>query len=146
MSEIHESITVAVPFETVPARARRFVESLPQGAKGEPTITLQTTVANRRVRHDAVIAIKPARAYPGYEILDITWYARGGGPYPVFRGTLTAEQEASDFCRLDLDGAYVPPGSIVGLAFDAALGNRIARGVALELLAQLRAAFERASS
>lgn len=143
MSEIHESISANVPFERIPALVRRYIATLPQNEHGEAVVNLEATIGGVVVEREALITIVPARTYPGYEIMDISWHAREDGPFPVFKGTLCAEQEDVSFCRLDLDGGYVPPGSVVGMAFDAVLGHRIAEEVARELLRTLKAAFER---
>ena len=141
MSEIHESITVDVPFERVPEFAERFLASITNGA-GEAVIPLSVEVGDLVVEREARLAIVPTRRYWGYEIMDIRWEAHGGGPYPSFTGTLCAEQETLKSCRLDLDGSYAPPGNIAGAAFDAMMGHRIAQAVARRLLERLRTAFE----
>lgn len=144
MSEIHQSINAHVPFEDVPALAKRFLAGLPGTRQGETLVNLHATIGNVVVERGAAIKIVPAREYPGFEILDISWRAAGeGGIYPTaFNGTLSAEQEDIDFCRLDLDGGYVPPGGIIGRAFDAVLGHQIADEVARELLQTLKTTFE----
>jgi len=141
MSQIHESITVDVPFERVPELAERYLASL-RSKDGEVIVPLSVEVGDLVVERDARLAIVPARRYWGYEIMDIAFEPRGHGPYPRFKGTLCAEQETLNACRLDLDGEYVPPGSIAGAAFDAMLGNRIAVATSRRLLESLRIAFE----
>lgn len=146
MSEIHESISVAVPFERVPELVRRYAALQAQTEQGEAIVTLKATIVNMVFECDALLSVVPARTYPGFEILQISWKAREGGLYPVFKGTLCAEQEDVSFCRLDLDGGYVPPGWIAGMAFDAVFGHRIAEEVARELLKTLKSEFERLDS
>jgi len=141
MSEIHESISVDVPFERVPELAERFLASITT-KNGEAVIPLSVEVGDLVVEREARLAIVPTRRYWGYEIMDIGWEAQGGGPYPSFKGTLCAEQETLRTCRLDLDGEYAPPGSIAGAAFDAMMGHHIAQAVARRLLERLRTAFE----
>lgn len=141
MSEIHESIAVDVPFERVPDLAEHFLASVTT-KDGEAVIPLSVEVGDLVVEREARLAIVPTRRYWGYEIMDIRWESKGGGPYPLFTGTLCAEQETLRSCRLDLDGAYAPPGSIAGAAFDAVMGHRIAQAVARRLLERLRSAFE----
>jgi hypothetical protein len=65
-----------------------------------------------------------------------------GGLYPTFRGTLSVEEEAGNFCRLDLDGAYTPPLGLAGAAFDAMLGHRIAVEIARAFLDEIRIGIE----
>jgi hypothetical protein len=141
MSEIHESISVDVPFERVPELAERFLATI-KNNDGDAVIPLSVEVGDLVVEREARLAIVPTRRYWGYEIMDIGWEARGGGPYPAFKGTLCAEQETLKTCRLDLDGEYLPPGNIAGAAFDAMMGHRIAQAVSRRLLERMRAAFE----
>lgn len=142
MSEIHQSVTVDVPFDAVADLAKRFVATLPQGANGEAVVNLHATIGEVGVQRDALLTIVPARHYPGVEVMEVAWHPRGDGPFPTFKGTLCAEQEDVTVCRLDLDGGYVPPLGIVGLAFDEILGHRIADRVVRQLLETLKIAFE----
>ena len=65
------------------------------------------------------------------------------GPYPEFDGELTVRaDETYASSQLELKGAYRPPGSVMGAAFDAAVGNRIARATAQALLERLGIAME----
>jgi hypothetical protein len=141
MSKILESIPGDVSFDRVPEYAQRFLDAQPHNEHGA-VILLEATVASVTVQCEALMNIVPARTYPGYEVLEITWRAREGGPYPVFHGTLSAEQEALAFCRLELDGTYKPPGSIAGMIFDEMLGHRIAEATAHQVLGMLKTAFE----
>jgi hypothetical protein len=146
MSEIHQSTTVDVPFTSVPALLKRFVSSLPQSTNGEAIVNLHATIGDVGIERDAIIKIVPARRYPGIEVLEVSWHPREDGPFPTFKGTLCAEQEDVTFCRLDLDGGYVPPGGIVGLAFDELLGHRIAKEVVRELLDTFKSALEESNA
>lgn len=141
MSDIHESITIDVPFDRIPDMAERYLATL-RGDGHDAIVPLSVTVGDLVVERDARLEIVPTRRYWGYEIMDIRWEARGSGPYPVFKGTLSAEQATTKRCRLDLDGAYAPPGSIAGAAFDAVVGSHIAQAVAQRLLARFKSAFE----
>lgn len=59
------------------------------------------------------------------------------GPYPEFDGELTVRaDETYESSRLELCGSYRPPGGTAGAAFDAVVGNRIARATAQALLAR----------
>lgn len=142
MSEIHESISVDVPFENVPELCKTYIGTLHANENGEAVIPLRVAVGNLVIERDAMLKVALVREYPGYEIMEIGWHAREGGPYPAFKGTLSAGQEGLSFCRLDLDGAYEPPGGLAGVAFDAVLGHRIAEETARELLRTLKHALE----
>jgi uncharacterized membrane protein len=76
--------------------------------------------------------------------MEIKWRAHDGGLYPIFRGTLTVEDETGKYCRLDLDGSYEPPLGLAGAVFDSVLGHHIAVGVARELLNEIKTGLEQA--
>jgi hypothetical protein len=141
VSEIHEFMTVDVPFERVPVLAERFLAAQQQDA-GEAIVPLRLQVADLTIERDVRLTIVPARRYPGYEVMEIRWHAEHGAPYPTFRGTLSAEQGGTTYCRLELDGGYEPPGNVAGAAFDAVIGKHIAEAVARTLLEHLKTAFE----
>jgi hypothetical protein len=73
----------------------------------------------------------------------ITWEAEGGGPFPTFSGTLAVVlSSVSEESTLVISGSYRPPGGIVGDVFDGAIGSKIARATAKDLLRQLRDGIE----
>jgi hypothetical protein len=141
MSDIHESLTIDVPFDRIPELAENYLVSLRRDGS-DAIVPLSLMVGDLVVERDARLVIVPTRRYWGYEILDIRWEANRRGPYSAFKGTLCAEQETTMRCRIDLDGSYVPPGNIAGVAFDAVVGNCIAQAVAQRLLQRFKAAFE----
>jgi hypothetical protein len=141
MSEIHESLTVLCPFDQVPQAAANYVASLPV-KDGKPVVALRVAIADLIVERSADLVLKHARDYPGYEIMDIEWRAHDGGLYPVFCGTLSVENVTGNYCRLDLDGSYVPPLGLAGAVFDAVAGHKIALATARELLDDIRIGFE----
>jgi hypothetical protein len=103
---------------------------------------LRVAIADLIVERSADLVLKHARDYPGYEIMDIEWRAHDGGLYPVFCGTLSVENVTGNYCRLDLDGSYVPPLGLAGAVFDAVAGHKIALATARELLDDIRIGFE----
>jgi hypothetical protein len=141
MSEIHECLTVLCPFEQTPAAAAAYVASL-QTENDAHTIPIRMNVGDLTVERRVDIKIKHSRAYPGFEIMEIAWKPHEGGPYPIFRGTLSVEDVGGNFSRLDLDGAYDPPLGIVGAAFDAVVGHRIAVAGARQLLEEIKNGME----
>ena len=141
MSEIHEILTVLCPFELVPLAAQAYVSSLAV-VDGKSVVALRVALGDVTVERRADLTLKHSHAYPGYEIMDIEWHAHDGGPYPVFRGTLSVEEVTGNYCRLDLDGTYAPPLGIAGVVFDAVLGHRIAVGAARQLLDEIRIGLE----
>lgn len=68
----------------------------------------------------------------------VRWTPHGGGPYPSFTGDLTVRADEDwDVAALELSGSYEPPLGIVGKAFDALLGSRLAVTTAEALLTEI---------
>jgi hypothetical protein len=141
MSEIHECLTVLCPFEQTPQAAAAYVASLPVENDAH-MVPIRIALGDLTVERRADLKIKHSRAYPGFEIMEIAWKPHDGGPYPIFRGTLSVEDVGGNFSRLDLDGAYDPPLGIVGAAFDAVVGHRIAVAGARQLLEEIKNGME----
>jgi hypothetical protein len=143
VNEIHEFLTVLIPFEHVPASAQAYAASLVE--KGEKrTAPIRITVGDIVVERIVDLTLRHARAYPGFEIMDIGWGPHDGGPYPVFTGTLSVEQIGTTFSRLDLDGTYAPPMGIAGAMIDAVVGHRFAVSGARSLLNDIKNGLETA--
>ena len=132
MSKLFAFTTVACPFEHVPDRLREYF-----GGE-DATMPLRVRFADLNVERDVEIHLAPKPGYPGYRLIDVTWRAAGGGPYPVFHGTLSVEEEAGGWSRLDLDGDYDPPFGLIGAAVDAAVGHRVAEATANDLLSEFK--------
>ncbi len=132
MSTLREFTTVQCPFEdTATYLSSRFGD-------GSTTLPLRVRIADLRVERDVDIRLAPKPGYPGYHLFDLGWVPKDGGPYPSFEGTLSIAQDAINWSRIEIDGAYRPPFGVLGLAFDAAVGHRIAQATAVELLAEFR--------
>jgi hypothetical protein len=68
----------------------------------------------------------------------VRWKPHGGGPYPNFLGELTARaDEVYTSCILELTGSYEPPMGVLGAAFDAIVGSRLATATAQDLLKKI---------
>jgi hypothetical protein len=143
MSDIHESLTVRCPFEDILGAAKAFVVGLPI-EDGASVCALRARIGDLTVERRADLTIVHRTAAPGYEIMEIAWSPHDGGPYPTFRGTLSAEEGGATFCRLDLDGGYEPPFGVAGVMFDAVVGHRIAVAAARALLDEIKTGVERA--
>jgi hypothetical protein len=71
-------------------------------------------------------------------VLLIEWTPKGLIPYPAFSGIVQIYPEADpQTARLEIDGAYEPPGGLAGRAFDALIGTRIARVSLTDLVERL---------
>jgi hypothetical protein len=136
MSDIHESLTVLCPFDQVSRAAANYIASLPV------LDGMRLNVGDLIVERRADLVLKHARAFPGFEIMEIAWSPHDGGLYPLFRGTLSVEDVSGNYCRLDLDGGYAPPLGLAGAVFDAVAGHRIAVAAARELLDDIRIGLE----
>ena len=77
----------------------------------------------------------------GYEGMSLEWAPEGGGPFPKFEGNLTLRPNSGQ-TELELKGEYAPPLGEIGAAFDAVVGNKIARATVRMLLENLKAALE----
>ncbi|HMD03355.1 MAG TPA: hypothetical protein VKG44_10375 [Candidatus Baltobacteraceae bacterium] len=77
------------------------------------------------------------------QLIRLDWHAKGGGPFPVFEGTLsTTDDDAATGTVIALSGQYAAPGGAAGQLFDDALGYRIARASVRELLERVRDGME----
>jgi hypothetical protein len=132
MGHIREFTTVACPFDEVPDRLYA------QFKGGDAVIPLRVRFGDLRVERDVDFHLRSKPAYPGYRLLDVSWTPKDGGPYPSFSGTLTVAEDATGWSRIELDGSYRPPFGIAGVAFDAAVGQRIAQSTAAELLVEIK--------
>lgn len=141
MSAIHESLTVLCPFDQVAKAAEAYVDSLPE-KDGKSVVALRVSMGDVVVEREADLSLAHSHAYPGFEIMNISWRAHDGGVYPVFCGTLNVEEVTGLFCRLDLDGDYTPPLGIAGIVFDAVVGHRIAVAAARALLDEIKTGIE----
>lgn len=142
MTRIEEHIDVAVRCKDVPKLAERYLESLPYSERDGAHTVLRAWVVHVAVECEILLKISPRSGSPRRAVLDVRWRPLSDGPYPSFSGTLSAEEIEAGWSRLDLDGEYVPPGGIVGAAFDAVLGHRIAAESVQDLLHTLKTAFE----
>jgi hypothetical protein len=100
--------------------------------------------APMHVERGVSVTIEPAHRSgdmtPRYRV---RWAPSEPGPFPLFSGELRVENaEDYDAFWLCLDGTYEPPLGLVGAAFDAIVGFRIAASCARNLLAQIADAIE----
>jgi hypothetical protein len=132
MSTIRDFTTAACPYDEVPGRLQAYLE------RNDATIALRLPLGDLRVEHDVEVRLAPKPGYTGYKLLDVSWTPKPAGAYPAFAGTLSVADEGAGWSRIELDGTYKPPFGLLGAAFDAAVGHRIAEATATELLAQLK--------
>jgi hypothetical protein len=83
---------------------------------------------------------RPGDMTPRYHV---QWAPAEPGPFPLFAGELHVENDEDyDAFWLALKGTYEPPMGLVGAAFDAIVGSRIAAVCARNLLARIAEAIE----
>ena len=132
MSSLHDFTTAACPYAEVPERLQTYLD------RNDATIALRLPLGDLRLERDVHVRLTPKAGYTGYKLLDVSWSPKDGGAYPDFTGTLSIADEGVGWSRIDLDGTYTPPFGVLGAAFDAAIGHRIAEATASELLAELQ--------
>jgi hypothetical protein len=135
MAEIHDRILVECPLEqAADLLAARF-------RPGVSAMTIQVPLADVALAREIEVSFTPHPERSRYRMMNLAWVPKGGGPYPTFAGTLAFEP-APPHTNLALDGAYEPPGGIVGKAFDAVVGRRIAAAAVRALLETIKAGLE----
>jgi|GEM_PF-1364800 hypothetical protein len=72
-----------------------------------------------------------------HEALEIRMHPLGAIPFPEFSSTLTVRPHMPPGTLLALEVSYRPPLGILGSILDAALGRRVALGIARALLGDL---------
>lgn len=143
MTRIAKHQRADVRFEDVPRLAERYIESLPYNQLQGSHVVLRGTIVGIALGCEVLLKLTSPRTLPESSILDVHWQPLGEDPYPTFDGTLSAVRLEPECCRLELAGEYVPPGGIVGAAFDAVIGHRIAEQSIENLLATFKSEFER---
>ena len=150
MSDINESIILECP----PERALKYLldhfEKSADGS-GQAMLRLTATVgpddgSHVTVNRDATATFAPASGAGGleYQVL-IEWAPTSHEPLPSFSGIFRVQwDEDYGRCRLVLEGQYDPPLGVIGKAFDAVVGHRIARNTVSTMLEQLRLDIEAA--
>jgi hypothetical protein len=150
VSDINESVIVKCP----PERAQKYLlEHFKKSAdsSGEAMLRLTATVgpeggSHVTVTRDATATFAPTSGAGGleYQVL-IDWAPASKEPLPKFSGVFRVQwEEDYGSCRLVLEGQYDPPLGLVGKAFDAVLGHRIAHRTVTAMLDQLRLEIEAA--
>lgn len=132
MTRLSEYTTAKCSYDEAPDRLFAHFDG------DQHVLPLRVKLGDLRLECDVDVHLTPKPGYSGYELLDIRWEPRGGGPYPPFSGTLSIADEGAGWCRVNLDGEYRPPFGLAGAAFDAAVGHRIAMATANDLLYEFK--------
>jgi hypothetical protein len=140
MTTITERALIHAPLPAAPGLLAGFFAAHPA-----PTGTGSRLIFHAgNIETPAIVLVAPAHL-PGEMTPRYTvhWEADGHAGFPVFQGVLTVEaDEDYDAFWLRLAGWYTPPAGIIGAAFDAVVGKRLASETAHNLLAEIREAVE----
>jgi hypothetical protein len=150
VSDINESVIVECPPERAQAYLLKHFEKSADG-RGQAMLRLTSTVgpetgSHVTIKRDATATFAPAPGAGGleYQVL-IDWVPTTNEPLPSFSGVFRVQwDEDYGSCRLVLEGQYDAPLGVIGKAFDAVVGHRIARNTVTTLLEQLRLDIEAA--
>jgi len=146
MSRIKESTLVDCPLHEIMYYAERYFSVHRRGQ--EPGVfTLSIDSANLKIpggvqaSHTVKIAHEVKKDPAGLDVISLAWDPQDQ-IMPKFTGVLNAERQEAAHSMLVLEGQYTPPLGIVGAAFDAVLGQRIASATAATLLRDIKAFIE----
>jgi hypothetical protein len=148
MCDLHQRIFVACPpSEATVQLGTFFRDRRPVGRDiSQPvSLALRAPVMLPSLRTAIVLQrdiVVTLTEFPERDAMQVEWEPAGGGPFPRFHGSISAEpSEGYDGFCLALEGAYDPPAG--GESFDLAVGHRIALATARSLLGEVRDAVER---
>jgi hypothetical protein len=146
MSKVKEATSVDCPIHEIMYYAERYFSVHRRGQ--EPGVfTLSVDSADLQIpgrvqaRHEVKIAYEVKHAQGQLETISLAWDPKDQ-IMPKFTGVLHAERSEGAQSTLTLEGQYTPPFGVVGAAFDAVLGQRIASATALSLLRDIKAFIE----
>jgi hypothetical protein len=150
MSTLSERTLVHCSINQAASHLARYFHSRGNSSGDVARLSLRANVPvpgsneSMRLERTAIATLTPRHA-PG-EMLPhygVTWAPEHGGPYPTFAGDLAIES-GDDYQSfyLVLTGTYEPPLGVVGVAFDAFVGHRIAAMTARDLLATIADSIE----
>jgi hypothetical protein len=144
MAEVYDSVSVHCPYERIPDYLIAYFRRLGAVNGAHATLALKVPVADLAVEREVIATVSPRPGHRRYEALNLTWTPKDGGPYPSFTGGVSIRRQDRTSATLELAGTYEPPYGVVGHAFDATLGRRIAATAVRTLLATLKRELEAA--
>jgi hypothetical protein len=145
MTEVYGTTTVDAPYsvalDSIVRRLRvkkhRLKLSVPLAKLGFGT--------SLGIDREVDVAFVPLHGHKGerhvHDELQFAWEPSGGGPFPTFSGSLKIHPLGMQ-TEIVLSGEYQPPFGVVGEAFDAVIGKRIAEATANMLLEMLQQELE----
>jgi hypothetical protein len=144
MTRIREEIAVACPVMDAFEFVRAYFYERSGFAPSRALVTLRAPVGEMTIDRDVFVSLQTQAGKAAGRGFAITWEPKGGGPFPSLAGALELRMADGTSCVMSLTGAYDPPLSVPGKAFDAAVGRRIASASAMTFLTMLGDAIESA--
>src|ERR1700687_5861953 len=151
MTKIRERLYARCPFGRAPSYLSYYLDRLAKRAGGqESRVRLAFAPAalglpgGLELGGDVEVHFAPlSDSKYGSHITAVDWLPVDGGPFPRFLGFIGIEaDEEYGTCTLTIEGDYDPPMGIFGDAFDAAVGRKITKATARELLKDIRKVLE----
>ncbi len=142
MSELLERRIVRCPYHLAQRHLARAVAAR-TGAPG--TLTLTAALPGADLVREVVVTYDAANDPMHFDQPWRLHWKPKAGPYPEFDGELTVRADENyETSQLELRGSYRPPGGVLGAAFDATIGRRIATVTAQALLERIASELETA--
>ncbi|MBV9056250.1 MAG: hypothetical protein JO078_08580 [Candidatus Eremiobacteraeota bacterium] len=147
MSELKETIKVKCPRHYVMHHAERYF-SVHRRDVAPGTIALKVDLSSLKLpgatqaRHDVRVQHQLVGKGGEPDALSLSWDPEDK-TVPRFAGMLESAQADAGNSILILEGAYEPPFALVGAAFDAVVGKRIASATLRSLLEDMREFIEK---
>ncbi|HTX03484.1 MAG TPA: hypothetical protein VMD07_07370 [Candidatus Acidoferrales bacterium] len=145
MSEVYGTTTVNAPYSVALDSIVRRLRVKQHRLKLSVSLAKLGFGANLGIDRDVEVKFVPVHGHKGERILhdelQFVWEPAGGGPFPTFTGSLRMHPLGLH-TEIVLSGEYKPPFGVVGEAFDAVIGKRIAEATAQALLDTLQQELE----
>ena len=145
MTEVFGTITVKAPYSVAMDAVIRFLRAKDNRLMLVVPLKKLGLGANLGLEREVNVAFVPQRGQKGmrqlHDELHLAWEPTGGGPFPNFTGSLKMHPHSSD-TEIVLSGEYQPPLGVVGEAFDAMIGKKIAETTGQTLLEALKEGIE----
>jgi hypothetical protein len=145
MTEVYGTATVNAPYSVALDSIVRRLRVKKNILKLSVPLAKLGFGANLGIDRDVEVKFVPVHGHKGerllHDELQFVWEPAGGGPFPTFTGTLKMHPLGTQ-TEIVLSGEYEPPFGVVGEAFDAVIGKRIAEATAQMLLDMLQLELE----
>lgn len=124
MTAVHQVVDLRCPASAAPEYVVACYHRRQQ-RNGRAVFTIGLPLSDVLVQREVEAQFLQLGSATG-DAFQVSWEAAGGGPYPKFTGTIAFHHGKTESCTMQLRGSYEPPGGLLGKAFDAAVGQRIA--------------------